>query len=118
MLFLLTAFALESDCKDTKFFLSDKIYFVFHRQCALLAATPARSRREADAVAARCRPLGDKKTVNGRPWCDDGAAKVPVDEGQKRHINLIRELLKLYSLLQRKVIVRSNQGAIKEQLKR
>ena len=58
MLFLLTALALESKCKDTKFFLSDKIYFVFHRQCALLAALSARSRRKADAVEARCRQKG------------------------------------------------------------
>ncbi len=33
---------------------------------------------------------------------------VPVDEGMKRHIDIIRELLKLYSLLHGKVIVRSN----------
>ena len=118
MLFLLTAFALESDCKDTKFFLSDKTYFVSYRRCPLLAATSARSRREDGAGAARCRPLGDRKALNSRPWGDDLAAKVPADEGMKRHIYIIRELLKLYSLLQRKVIVRSNQGAIKEQLKR
>lgn len=104
MLFLLTALALESKCKDTKFFLSGKNYFVFHRQCPLLAATSAHSRRKADAGQ---QGVG-RKAVNGRPRGGDWAAKVPADEGLKKHIDIIRELLKLYSLLHVKVMVRSN----------
>ena len=66
MLFLLTAFALESKCKDTKFFLSDKIYFVSYRQCPLLAAMSARSRWKADTGAARCRQKGVEWSASGR----------------------------------------------------
>ena len=114
MLFLLTAFALESKCKDTKFFLSDKI--ILFPTCD----APSWWRRR---LAPDERPtLGQqgvgRKALNGRPRGGDWAAKEPADEGLKRDIDIIRELLKLYTLLQRKVIVRSNQGAIKEQLKR
>ena len=73
MLFLLTALALESKCKDTKFFLSGKIYFVFHRQCTLLAAMSARSRREAGACAARCRQKGIEWSASGRRLGGEGA---------------------------------------------
>ena len=49
-----------------------------------------------------------RKALNSRLRGGDWAAKVPADEGMKRDIDIIRELLKLYSLLHRKVIVRSN----------
>ena len=114
MLFLLTALALESKCKDTKFFLSDKIILF-----SIGDAPSWRRRRLAPDERSTLGQQGvGRKALNGRPRGDDWAAKVPADEGLKRDIDIIRELLKLYSLLHGKVMVRSNQGAIKEQLKR
>ena len=104
MLFLLTALALESDCKDTKFFLSDKIILFSIGN----ASSWWRRRLAPDERPMLGQQGVGRKTLNSRPRGDDWAAKVPADEGLKKHIDIIRELLKLYSLLHRKAIVRSN----------
>ena len=99
-----SGFLPQSDCKDTKFFLSDKIYFFSIGN----AQYWQRLRLAPDERTALGRQGVGRKALNGRPRGGDWAAKVPADEGLKRDIDIIRELLKLYSLLQIKVMVRSN----------